>query len=179
MNNDINNNITSITKKNMTKCSAVRQHEIHAGHRVYGHSGKCQHLHGHSYIIHFYCEAETLDSLGMVVDFGIIKSTLCQWLEDNYDHRMLIWENDPIASQLVAIDSKVVLVPYNPTAENIANYLLTVVAPSLLNNHNNTTTCNTGTTTNTAYSNNHSKNITITKVIVEETSKFRAIASYC
>jgi 6-pyruvoyltetrahydropterin/6-carboxytetrahydropterin synthase len=139
----------------MTTFFAVRQHEIHAGHRVYGHSGKCQNLHGHSYIIHFYCEATELNQLGMVVDFSIIKATLCQWLEDNYDHRMLIWQNDPIAEQLIMLDSNVVLVPYNPTSENIANYLLTTLAPLLLKD----------------------SNVNITKVVVEETSKCRAEVS--
>ncbi len=134
------------------KISAIRQHEIHAGHRVYGHQGKCRNLHGHSYIIHFYCSADTLNELGVIIDFSIIKSTLCQWLEDNYDHRMLIWEKDSIASALKAIDPMVTLVPYNPTAENIASYLLINIAPQLLIN----------------------TNITVTKIIVEETSKCRA-----
>ena len=139
----------------MNNFSAVRQHEIHAGHRVYGHTGKCKSLHGHSYIIHFYCQAKELNELGMVVDFGIIKSTLCQWLEDNYDHRMLLWEKDPIGKELRAIDNNVVLVAYNPTAENIAYHLLDKIAPKLLEG--------TG--------------IVVTKVIVEETSKCRAEVS--
>ncbi|MBY0379933.1 MAG: 6-carboxytetrahydropterin synthase [Burkholderiales bacterium] len=132
--------------------AAIRKHEIHAGHRVYGHVGKCQHLHGHSYVVHFHCQANSLNDLGMVIDFGLIKTTLCQWLEDNYDHRMLIWENDPILKDIQAIDAMVVTVPYNPTAENIAYYLLTEIAPNLLKH--------TG--------------ISVNKIIVEETSKCRA-----
>ena len=108
----------------MSNYTIIRKHEIHTGHRVYGHLGKCQNLHGHSYIIHFHCTATKLNELGMVIDFSIIKNTLCQWLDDNYDHRMLIWQEDPIAHSLKAIDTTVTLVPYNPTAENIANYLL-------------------------------------------------------
>lgn len=136
----------------MVKISAIRKHEIHTGHRVYGHDGKCQHLHGHSYIIHFYCSSTELDAIGMVVDFGIIKSTLCQWLDDNYDHSMLIWEKDPLANEIKKLDSKVQIVPYNPTAENIAQHLLTQIAPKLL----------------------ESSKILVTKVIVEETLKCRA-----
>lgn len=136
----------------MDKFFAIRKHEIHAGHRVYGHSGKCQSLHGHSYIIHFYCQATQLDQLGMVIDFSIIKSTLCQWLEDNYDHRMLIWDQDPLGIKLKELDPKVCIVPYNPTAENIAHHLLTTIAPQLLKPHN----------------------IQVVKVIVEETSKCSA-----
>lgn len=136
----------------MTKFSVIRKHEIHAGHRVYGHQGKCRNLHGHSYVFHFHCVSEELNELGMVVDFSIIKSTLCQWLEDNYDHRMLLWEQDPCAKQLLAIDSSVVIVPYNPTAENIAKHVLTEVAPQLL----------AGT------------QIKLNKIVLEETSKCSA-----
>ena len=136
----------------MAKITAIRKHEIHAGHRVHGHKGKCQHLHGHSYVVHFHCQADSLNDLGMVIDFGVIKTTLCQWLEDNYDHRMLIWEKDPILKEIQAIDPSVVMVPYNPTAENIAYYLLTEIAPKLLKH--------TG--------------ISVNKIIVEETSKCRA-----
>ncbi|MFN8770350.1 MAG: 6-pyruvoyl trahydropterin synthase family protein [Neisseriaceae bacterium] len=136
----------------MAQISAIRKHEIHTGHRVYGHNGKCQYLHGHSYVIHFHCVANELDKLGMVIDFGIIKSTLCQWLEDNYDHHMLIWEKDPIAATLLSIDDHVTLVPFNPTAENIGNYLLTEIAPKLLKD----------------------TNVLVNKVVVEESSRCRA-----
>ena len=137
----------------MTKYTVVRKHEIHCGHRVYGHKGKCQFLHGHSYVFHFHCSSDVLNDLGMVVDFGIIKSTLCQWLEDNYDHRMLLWKQDPYAKEISKIDPSVVIVEYNPTAENIANHILNVVAPGLLND--------TG--------------IKLSKVVLEETSKCSAV----
>ena len=136
----------------MSKFSVIRKHEIHTGHRVYGHQGKCCNLHGHSYVFHFHCSSNKLNDMGMVIDFGVIKSTLCQWLEDNYDHRLLLWEKDPIATQLSVIDPSVVIVPYNPTAENIAEYVLCQIAPKLLNN----------------------TNIQVTKIVLEETSKCSA-----
>jgi 6-pyruvoyltetrahydropterin/6-carboxytetrahydropterin synthase len=110
----------------------TRKHEIHCGHRVCGHEGKCRNLHGHAYVIHFTCEAEGLDPLGRVIEFGVIKSHLCQWLEDNWDHRMLIWAQDHMLDELRTIDPSVVAVPFNPTAENIAAHLVTRVAPDLL-----------------------------------------------
>jgi len=136
----------------MSKFSVIRKHEIHCGHRVYGHGGKCAHLHGHSYIIHFYAESIALNSLGMVVDFGVIKSTVCQWLEEHFDHRMLIWTKDPLLGALQQLDPMVVAVNFNPTAENIAHYLVTQVCPSLLSQYN----------------------IEVVKVIVEETTKCSA-----
>ena len=42
---------------------------------------------------------------------------------------MLIWEEDPIFSELKYIDITVVLVPFNPTAENMAKYLVEEIGP--------------------------------------------------
>lgn len=129
-----------------------RYHDISCGHRVCGHECKCQYLHGHNYRVHFTCVADMealrknpfgieeannafldqLDDIGRVIDFSEVKSRLCMWLEDNWDHHFLVWENDPIAMDLVKIDSSTVLVPFNPTAENMAQYLVEVIGPQQL-----------------------------------------------
>jgi len=111
---------------------AQRYHDISCGHRVHGHEGKCRHLHGHNYRVHFHCEADKLDTVGRVIDFSDIKARLCMWLEDNWDHKMLIWEGDPLAQSLITIDPSVVIVPFNPTAENVAEHLVKVIAPQQL-----------------------------------------------
>jgi 6-pyruvoyltetrahydropterin/6-carboxytetrahydropterin synthase len=111
---------------------AIRYHDISVGHRVTNHESKCQHLHGHNYRVHFHCEAPSLDEIGRVIDFSVIKSTLCMWLEDNWDHHFLVYVNDPLAGALKQIDPTVVIVPFNPTAENIAIHLVKEVAPELL-----------------------------------------------
>lgn len=111
---------------------ASRYHDISTGHRVCGHENKCRHLHGHNYRIHFHCEAE-LDTLGRVIDFGVIKKRLCEWVESEWDHKMLIWESDPVLNTLQSIDRDGVKpVPFNPTAENMAEYLVKTVAPNQL-----------------------------------------------
>ena len=116
---------------------AGRSHEICAGHRIFGHEGKCAHLHGHAYVFDFVVAAEpeqpALDTLGRVIDFAIIKSTLCQWLEKNWDHRMLLWENDPILHSLRKLDPDgIVALPLNPTAENLARIMVESVGPMVL-----------------------------------------------
>lgn len=111
---------------------AKRYHDISCGHRVFQHESKCAHLHGHNYRVHFTCEAEKLDSIGRVIDFSDMKSRLCMWLEDNWDHKTLIWENDPWAKVLPEIDPTIVIVPFNPTAENIAQHLVEVIGPQQL-----------------------------------------------
>lgn len=110
-----------------------RYHDISMGHRVVGHENKCRHLHGHNYRIHFTCTANELDDLGRVIDFSLIKANLCEWLEVNWDHKMVLWQEDPLLEQLKDIvPEDIVTVPFNPTAEQLAQYLVTVVGPQQL-----------------------------------------------
>jgi 6-pyruvoyltetrahydropterin/6-carboxytetrahydropterin synthase len=115
---------------------AVRYHDISCGHRVVGHEGKCQNLHGHNYRITFTVEAKDelgdCDKVGRVLDFSVIKEKLCVWLEREWDHKMLIWSEDPLYGQLKALDPSVVCVLFNPTAENIGLWLLQFIGPELL-----------------------------------------------
>lgn len=112
-----------------------RYHDISCGHRVYGHETKCAHLHGHNYRIFFTVQADNkqLDRIGRVLDFSVIKSRLCEWVETWWDHKMLIWAEDPIGLELCDIDPDgIVLVSFNPTAENMAQHLVEVIGPKEL-----------------------------------------------
>lgn len=115
--------------------TAERYHDISCGHRVVGHEGKCRFLHGHNYRIHFEIASEYLDAIGRVLDFSVIKILLCEWLEENFDHKFLIWEQDDMLPQLQAITAdSLVVVPFNPTAENIAKYMVEIIGPQQLKN---------------------------------------------
>ena len=110
--------------------TATRYHDFSMGHRVYQHESKCSMMHGHNYRIHFEIAAPELDKVGRVMDFSVIKEKLCVWLEANWDHRFLVWENDPWSEVLPTIDpAGCIIVPFNPTAENMAAYLVETVAP--------------------------------------------------
>jgi 6-pyruvoyltetrahydropterin/6-carboxytetrahydropterin synthase len=113
---------------------ASRYHDFSCGHRVVDHESKCKFFHGHNYRVYFYIEPEIgLDNIGRVMDFSVIKEKLCNWLEDNFDHKMLLWENDPLLSKFQEMDKEsIVVVPFNPTAENIAQYLVEVVGVAQL-----------------------------------------------
>ena len=126
----------------MTGITATRFHDFSCGHRVVGHEGKCRHLHGHNYRVHFTIGANSLDGVGRVLDFSVIKSLLCEWVEEQWDHKTLLWENDPLLAGLAKsnmplgltalFDQSFVVVPFNPTAENMGAYLLMVVGPQVL-----------------------------------------------
>lgn len=114
---------------------AERYHDISCGHRVVGQGGKCEHLHGHNYRVHFTVvdAIDGTDDVGRVLDFSEIKSKLCMWIEEHWDHKFLVWDNDPMRETLTHLDPNgVVWVPFNPTAENMARYLVLEVAPKQL-----------------------------------------------
>jgi len=113
--------------------TATRYHDFSAGHRVANHESKCAHLHGHNYRVHFTIASPELDSVGRVLDFSVIKELLCDYLEEEWDHKMLIWEHDPLLYDLKRlVPSDIVETPFNPTAENMAQYLVEEVAPQAL-----------------------------------------------
>ena len=130
--------------------SAERYHDISCGHRVHNQGSKCELLHGHNYRIHFVCAAAQgqLDDVGRVIDFSDIKSRLCMWLEENWDHKFLAWYDDPImlglsnsfvgsranpvADYIETLHASIVWVPFNPTAENMAEFLVKVIGPQQL-----------------------------------------------
>jgi len=112
---------------------AERYHDFSTGHRVYQHESKCAHLHGHNYRVHFTVQAPELDMIGRVMDFSVIKEKLCVWLEENWDHKFLVWSKDPWSNTLVVLDPEgTVVVDFNPTAENMGDYLINTVGPMML-----------------------------------------------
>jgi len=115
------------------KITCTRYHDLSVGHRVCGQGGKCENLHGHNYRIHLTVEAEQLDTVGRVMDFSVIKDKFVIWLEQQWDHKFLVWENDPFTDTLKNLNPEgVVVVPFNPTAENLGQHLVNVIGPQQL-----------------------------------------------
>jgi 6-pyruvoyltetrahydropterin/6-carboxytetrahydropterin synthase len=80
-------------------------------------------LHGHNGKAVVVLEAASLDERGMLVDFTDIKRSLCAWIDSELDHRMILREDDPAVPFLKSLGEPVVLIPKNPTAENIARLI--------------------------------------------------------
>jgi 6-pyruvoyltetrahydropterin/6-carboxytetrahydropterin synthase len=62
----------------------------------------CRFLHGYALEVKLTFVAKELDVRNWVVDFGSLKP-LKGWLEDMFDHKLLIAEDDPCKDQLVAL----------------------------------------------------------------------------
>lgn len=74
--------------------STKRFDDLPCAHRQPGHAGHCRFIHGYSRAFKFWFEASALDDNEFVVDFSALKG-LRAWLEDMFDHTMLINEDDP------------------------------------------------------------------------------------
>ncbi|MDE5958052.1 MAG: 6-carboxytetrahydropterin synthase [Muribaculaceae bacterium] len=78
--------------------------EISAAHRLdLSYESKCSCLHGHNWIITVECKSSELNADGMVTDFTHVKRRV----SDLLDHAVL---NE--------------VLPFNPTAENIARWVV-------------------------------------------------------
>jgi 6-pyruvoyltetrahydropterin/6-carboxytetrahydropterin synthase len=118
----------------MNKFSCCVKIEFDAAHRVIGHQNKCVYLHGHRYALEVTATSYRLDQLGMVVDFGFLKSKIKQWIDANFDHTAILSiEDRELGDSIAAItEQKIYYLPYNPTAENIATYLKYEILPEIM-----------------------------------------------
>ncbi len=116
--------VTHSTTNYVTEC--VRIIKFDAGHRVVNHESKCRTLHGHEYRAEIFARSARLDDLGRVIDFGVIKSKVGGWIDENWDHNMLLWSQDPNLPLINQCEGakKPYVTEFNTTAENLAAFLL-------------------------------------------------------
>jgi 6-pyruvoyltetrahydropterin/6-carboxytetrahydropterin synthase len=82
--------------------------DFSSAHNLRGYEGNCENLHGHNWKVEAYLKGDTLDNVGMLVDFRVFKKALKTILDD-LDHKYL---NEHPYFEVV-----------NPTSENIAKYI--------------------------------------------------------
>lgn len=121
--------------------SITRRFEFDYGHRVLGHEGKCATLHGHRGVaevtvvpVNADPQNPGLDKLGRVIDFAALKQVVGTWIDQNWDHAMILNTDDPFFTmwegwsereqiKLMGPRAPYPLTCCNPTAENLAVFL--------------------------------------------------------
>jgi 6-pyruvoyltetrahydropterin/6-carboxytetrahydropterin synthase len=86
---------------------SIRTH-FSAAHRLVGHQGVCANFHGHNWEIEIFLKGPSLDLIGILVDFKVVKEAVQEVLS-GLDHADLN-QHPAFAVQ-------------NPTSENIARLL--------------------------------------------------------
>lgn len=100
----------------------TRVFEIDMGHRLMKHEGKCKNVHGHRYRIELSFGADHVDEVGRVIDFGVIKQAFGSYLDEHFDHALMLQKGDPLIPALEADRSKCCFVDFSPTVENLAKH---------------------------------------------------------
>jgi len=60
----------------------------------------CANLHGHNAKADVMLGSETLDHLGMVMDFSDVKAVLKSWIDATLDHTLILCKDDPMVEVL-------------------------------------------------------------------------------
>ena len=120
--------------------------ETDTGHRVPNHKSKCKHIHGHRYRFEAEIEGEIITSKGvseegMLIDFSDVSEILKIHVHDVIDHAFIVSNEDKELLELLKqmpTEHRTVIVPFIPTAENLAKWAFEQVHPHIQTSYSNT-----------------------------------------
>ncbi len=87
-----------------------------SAHQLREYKGSCENLHGHNWRVMVSVGSEGLDSLGMVMDFRVLKTEV-EAVVERLDHKFI--------NEIPPFDE------INPTAENISRYIYGAISDGL------------------------------------------------
>ena len=113
--------------------------ETDTGHRVPNHKSKCRHMHGHRYRFEAEIEGDTVQESGvseegMLMDFSDVSAILMEHIHDVVDHAFVVYEGDVEARkacEAMGEGHRTVVVPFIPTAENLAKWAFEQIQPHI------------------------------------------------
>ncbi len=100
----------------MNRYELTVEDHFSSAHQLRGYMGKCENIHGHNWRVKLRVTGSSLDNIGLLVDFGVLKKILKEVLS-RLDHVNL--NDNPPFDRI------------NPSSENIAEYICTAVQSDL------------------------------------------------
>jgi len=110
----------------MAKIRLTKIFNFEMAHALWNYDGLCKNIHGHSYILEVTIIGEPVSDennpkLGMVMDFGELKSIINKEIINRLDHCVVVNSKMPRTqiSNLSEITERLIVVDYQPTCENL------------------------------------------------------------
>ncbi|MDP4281572.1 MAG: 6-carboxytetrahydropterin synthase [Bacteroidota bacterium] len=110
----------------MTRIRITKEFRFEAAHVLKDYDGPCRNIHGHSYELSVTISGIPITDpsspkKGMVMDFGILKKVVQKEIIDIFDHSLVISPayGPEILDHMKKNFSNILVVPYQPTSENL------------------------------------------------------------
>lgn len=107
-------------------------------HTLYEYDGLCRNIHGHSYYLEVTVTGKPRNEPGhpkdgMVVDFGELKNLVKTNIVNVFDHALVVNHLVPEEQKelLQKVTSRVIVVGFQPTSENLVVYIASILQPLL------------------------------------------------
>ena len=111
---------------------------ISTGHRQYKAESHCRWIHGYGRYVELKFACDKRDDKGWVYDFGGLK-WFKKWLEDQWDHKLLVAHDDPALLRLREMEKEDIIslnvMPeeYGPGIEDSCRFVFDYANPIILN----------------------------------------------
>ncbi len=115
----------------------TKEFHFELAHALEGYDGACRNIHGHSYILFVTVigtpiSLKTNPKLGMIMDFGDLKTIVNSTIISRFDHALLLNQSSSMLKTLRSESfEKVESLPFQPTCENLLPYFAKLIASRL------------------------------------------------
>ena len=123
------------------KIKLTKKFTFDMAHALYGHDGQCKNIHGHTYHLEVTVEGFPKDTPGatddgMVMDFGDLKQIVNTTIVKKLDHALVLNQHAPYSDNkdFLSQFEKVVILPFQPTCENLVLYCADIMINQLDSN---------------------------------------------
>jgi 6-pyruvoyltetrahydropterin/6-carboxytetrahydropterin synthase len=122
----------------MAKIRVTKRFHFEMAHTLYEYNGLCRNIHGHSYNLEVTLIGNAKKDPGhptdgMVLDFSILKEIVKTNITQQFDHALMV--NSLISETqlnfLKETTSRIIVVDFQPTSENIATYIAQILQQHL------------------------------------------------
>ncbi len=115
----------------MSTILLTKKFSFEMAHALDGYDGKCANLHGHSYHLEATVEGAPAGADGISLDFHTIKQLVQRAVVDHFDHALVLPQWSPLAKEVSAAAPNLILLPFNPTTENLLLHFASLIEPVL------------------------------------------------